>query len=94
MKKLALSAVLGALGAAAFLYAPDAHANGPIPVVDESASICNTLSLVASGYKEWNNIEISMLQNMYSASRGEAVAAMESAAISFCPEYTSYVPVR
>ena len=74
--------------------APVASANGPIPVVDESASICNTLSLVASGYKEWNNIEISMLQAVYDATRGEAVYAMQSAAESFCPEYASYAPVR
>ncbi|UOW93130.1 hypothetical protein SEA_NOSHOW_63 [Mycobacterium phage NoShow] len=94
MKLLALSATVGALGAAAFLHAPSASANGPIPVVDESASICNTLSLVDAGYTEWNNIEISMLQSMYDATRGEAVYAMQAAAESFCPEYAHVVPVR
>lgn len=92
MKKVLLATVLAG---AAIALAPAAVADGgPIPVVDESASICNTLSLVHSGYSEWNNIEISMLQMQYDASRGEAVAAMYSAAISYCPEYKSSVPVR
>ena len=94
MKLLAISAVVGALGAAAFLHAPSAFANGPIPVVDESASICNSLSLVDSGYKDFGNMQIQSLQLMYDASRAEAVAAIESAAISYCPEYKSSVPVR
>ena len=94
MKKLVFSTVFGALGAAAFLHPPAALANGPIPVVDEASSICNSLSLVAAGYSDYNNIQISMLQLSYDASRGEAVAAIESAAISYCPEYKSSVPKR
>lgn len=92
MKKLILTALAGV--GIALALAPTASANGPIPVVDESASICNTLSLVHSGYTEWNNIEISMLQLSYDASRGQAVAAMRSAAISYCPQYLSSVPSK
>lgn len=94
MKKLVFSAVLGAFGAAAFLHPPSAWANGPIPVVDESSSICNSLSLVAAGYSDYNNIQISMLQLSYDASRGEAVSAIQSAALSYCPEYSSYAPKK
>lgn len=91
MKLLAVSVAIGAL---AFLNAPSASANGPIPVVDEAANICNSLSLVDSGYKDFGNMQISMLQLSYDASRGEAVEAIRSAAVSFCPEYISSVPAR
>ena len=94
MNKISI-AITTALAGVGIALAPIAAADGgPIPVVDESASICNTLSLIDAGYPEWGNIEVSTLQMQYDVSRGVAVAAIESAAISFCPEYLSSVPVR
>ena len=81
-----------ALGISGLIFAPSAQAS--TWVEDESAAICNTLSLVDAGYSDWNNIQISLLQLTYDVSRSEAVAGMREAAVSYCPEYVSSVPLR
>ena len=94
MKKIItkVALVIGA-GAAAVVMAAPANAEYDW-VADESAAICNTLSLVDSGYDEWMSIEISLLQTSHDASRAEAVAGIRQAASGYCPEYLSVVPAR
>ena len=64
-------------------------------VTDESASICNSLSLVHDLHdNDWITMEISSLQLTQDVGRAEAVAGIRQAATGYCPEYVSYVPTR
>lgn len=88
----AATAVVGLAVAAGVLAAP-AQAEYSW-VGDESAGICNAMSLVHSGYSDWASIEISSLQLTQNISRSEAVAGIRQAASGYCPEYLSVVPAR
>ena len=73
------------VGAAAVALAAPANAQ-PSWVEDESAAICNALSLAASD-SDWVSIQIQSLQLSQDASRAEAVAGIRAAASAYCPEY-------
>jgi hypothetical protein len=90
MKKVMLASAL-AVGALA-LAAPAQAA--PSWVEDESAAICNALSLADAGYSDWVSIQIQSLQLSQDASRSEAVTGIRAAASDYCPEYLSVVPAR
>jgi hypothetical protein len=65
-------------------------------VEDESASICNSLSLAADKYGDssWVTLQISMLQLSQDIGRREAVAGIHQAATQYCPEYIAYTPTH
>lgn len=92
MKKITKAALVLGAGAAAIAMAAPANAEYSW-VADESASICNSLSLTSSGY-DWMSIEISSLQLSQDVSRSEAVTGIRQAAVGYCPQYLSVVPAR
>jgi hypothetical protein len=83
-----------AIGAAAITLAAPANA-APSWTEDESASICNYLSLQTSvPSTDWVSLNISMLQLQYDATRAEAVAGIRAAAVGYCPKNLPSVPSR
>jgi hypothetical protein len=93
MKKTAVTALLGGALVGALALAPTASA-APTWVEDESASICNSLSLASEVDGDWINIQIQSLQLSHDASRSEAVAGIRAAAQGYCPQYLTAVPAR
>jgi hypothetical protein len=90
---IVLGVIAGAAGSA-LLNPASAHAEYSW-VTDESASICNSLSLVHDLHdNDWITMEISSLQLTQDVGRAEAVAGIRQAATGYCPEYVSYVPTR
>jgi hypothetical protein len=64
-------------------------------VVDESAMICNSLSLTTSQHdNDWVNMQITSLQMQYDLSRSQAVSGIRAAVSTYCPEYLSVAPAR
>ena len=93
MKKVITKAAL-IIGAGAVAVAMAAPANAEYDwVADESAAICNALSLTDSGY-DWMSIQIQSLQLTQDVSRAEAVTGIRQAASGYCPQYLSLAPAR
>ena len=64
-------------------------------VADQSADICNYLSLQKSvPSTDWVTLSISSLQLSQDVSRAEAVTGIRQAATTYCPQHLSVVPVR
>jgi hypothetical protein len=101
MKKLHIAAstaaivfgVIAGVAGSALLNPASAHAEYSW-VADESAAICNSLSLVNSGYSDFGTTEILRLQLVQDVGRAEAVTGIRQAATSYCPQYLSAVPAR
>ena len=94
MKKITKAALLIGAGAAAVAMAAPANADYSW-VADESAAICNALSLASDlNDNDWVSMQIQSLQLTQDASRSEAVTGIRQAASGYCPEYLSVVPAR
>lgn len=64
-------------------------------VADDSANICNFLSLQSSvPSTDWVTLQISLLQSKHDISRAEAVTGIQQAANGYCPRYTSNAPTH
>jgi len=97
-KKLVVGgAVMGSLmigGAALVIGAGIARADYTW-VTDESADICNSLSLVSDLHdNDWITMQISTLQLSHDIGRAEAVAGIRQAAAGYCPEYLTVAPTH
>jgi hypothetical protein len=90
MKKV----ITAGLVAAALALAPVAQASANW-IDDESAMICNSLSLTSSQHdNDWVNMQITSLQMQYDLSRSQAVSGIRAAVSTYCPEYLSVAPAR
>jgi hypothetical protein len=98
MKKVITAALMGGVAAAATaaMVGVATPANADYAwVADQSADICNYLSLQKSvPSTDWVTLSISSLQLSQDVSRAEAVTGIRQAATSYCPQHLSVVPVR